>query len=415
MINTGKLAGRTLFITGASRGIGKAIALKAAKDGANVVIAAKTAEPHPKLPGTIYSAAKEIEAAGGKCLPCIVDVRDEQQIQNAVDAAVKQFGGIDIVINNASAISLTGTLETNMKKYDLMHQCNTRGTFLVSKLCLPYLKVGKNPHILNISPPLNLNPVWFTNHVAYTMAKYGMSMCVLGMAEEFRNDGIAVNALWPKTGITTAAMDMLGKLLGGDETVNQLRFPEIMADAAYVILTKDSKSFTRNFCIDEDVLKEAGVTDFDKYAVKPGTPLLPDFFLDEFLTHNNKAATAEAAKEESKTVGKGQVEQVFKTLMGVLSEDVVKKTNAVYAFDVKGAEEGRWYLDLKNGAGSAGQGEPPSGADATFTMETENFVKMFQGKLKPTAAFMTGKLKIKGDMGKAMKLEKLMGTMQAKL
>lgn len=419
MLNTGKLAGRTIFITGASRGIGKAIALKAAKDGANVVIAAKTAEPHPKLPGTIYSAAKEIEAAGGRCLPCIVDVRDEAQIQAAVEAAVKEFGGIDILVNNASAISLTGTLETPMKKYDLMHHVNTRGTFLVSKLCLPYLKVGKNPHILNLSPPLNLNPVWFTNHVAYTMAKYGMSMCVLGMAEEFKSDGIAVNALWPRTGITTAAMDMLGKMMGGEDTVNQLRFPEIMADAAYVILTRDSKSYTRNFCIDEDILREVGVTDFDVYAVKPGTPLLPDFFLDEFLNteHMSKATSksSSAKKEDASAPGKGQVDQLFKTIMAVTNEEIVKKTNAVFAFEVKGAEEGHWYLDLKNGAGSAGKGESPSPADATLIMDSQDFVKMFQGKLKATAAFMTGKLKIKGDMGKAMKLEKLMGSLQSKL
>lgn len=411
MLNTGKLAGRTLFITGASRGIGKAIALKAAKDGANIVIAAKTAEPHPKLPGTIYTAAKEIEAAGGHCLPCIVDVRDEDQIQAAVTAAVKKFGGIDILINNASAISLTNTLDTPMKKYDLMHHVNTRGTYLVSKLCLPYLKIGQNPHILNLSPPLNLNPVWFQNHVAYTMAKYGMSMCVLGMAEEFRSDGIAVNALWPKTGITTAAMDMLGKLLGGEDTVNQLRFPEIMADAAYVILTRDSKSFTRNFCVDEDILKEVGVTDFDKYAVKPGTPLMPDFFLDEFLTHGETAAPAAAQDSASS----GQVAKVFDTIMALSSADIVQKTNAVFAFDVTGAEQGKWYLDLKNGSGSAGKGESPVPADATLIMDSKDFVKMFQGKLKATAAFMTGKLKIRGDMGKAMKLEKLMGKMQSKL
>merc|ERR1712127_834182 len=387
MLNTGKLAGRTLFITGASRGIGKAIALKATKDGANIVIAAKTAEPHPKLPGTIYSAAKEIEAAGGHCLPCIVDVRDETQIQNAVNEAVKKFGGIDILINNASAISLTNTMDTPMKKYDLMHHVNTRGTYLVSKLCLPYLKIGKNPHILNLSPPLNMNPVWFQNHVAYTMAKYGMSMCVLGMAEEFKSDSIAVNALWPKTGIITAAMDMLGKLLGGEETVDSLRFPEIMSDAAYVIMTRDSKTFTRNFCIDEDILKEVGVTDFDKYAVKPGTPLMPDFFLDEVLD----------------------------TIMALSSPEIVSKTNAIFAFNVTGAEEGKWYLDLKNGSGSAGKGEPPVAADATLIMDSRDFIKMFQGKLKATAAFMTGKLKIRGDMGKAMKLEKLMGKMASKL
>ncbi|XP_046439876.1 hydroxysteroid dehydrogenase-like protein 2 isoform X1 [Daphnia pulex] len=413
-----KLAGRTIFITGASRGIGKAIALKAAKDGANVVIAAKTAEPHPKLPGTIYTAAKEIEAAGGKCLPCIVDVRDESQIQAAVEAAVKTFGGIDILVNNASAISLTGTLETPMKKYDLMHHVNTRGTYLTSKLCLPYLKVGKNPHILNLSPPLNMNPVWFQNHVAYTMAKYGMSMCVLGMAEEFRSDGVAVNALWPRTGITTAAMDMLGKLMGGEDTVNQLRFPEIMADAAYVILTRDSKNFTRNFCIDEDILREVGVKDFDVYAVKPGTPLMPDFFLDEFLEDFSKKSSPKKSAEATQDVpagGAGQVDQVFKTIMAAANEEIVKKTNAVFAFQVKGAEEGQWYLDLKNGSGSSGKGESPSPPDATLIMDSQDFVKMFQGKLKATAAFMTGKLKIKGDMGKAMKLEKLMGSMQSKL
>jgi len=409
MLNTGKLAGRTLFITGASRGIGKAIALKAAKDGANIVIAAKTAEPHPKLPGTIYSAAKEIEAAGGHCLPCIVDVRDETQIQNAVDAAVKQFGGIDILINNASAISLTNTMDTPMKKYDLMHHVNTRGTYLVSKLCLPYLKVGKNPHILNISPPLNMNPVWFQNHVAYTMAKYGMSMCVLGMAEEFKSDSIAVNALWPKTGITTAAMDMLGKLLGGEETVDSLRFPEIMSDAAYVIMTRDSKTFTRNFCIDEDILKEVGVTDFDKYAVKPGTPLMPDFFLDEFLDQKPASASSSSSGPS------GQVDKVFDTIMALSSPEIVSKTNAIFAFNVTGAEEGKWYLDLKNGSGSAGKGEPPVAADATLIMDSRDFIKMFQGKLKATAAFMTGKLKIRGDMGKAMKLEKLMGKMASKL
>jgi len=422
MLNTGKLAGRTLFITGASRGIGKEIALKAAKDGANIVIAAKTADPHPKLPGTIYTAAKEIEAAGGHCLPCIVDVREETMIQKAVDDAVRQFGGIDIVVNNASAISLTGTEATTMKKYDLMHQCNTRGTYLTSKLCLPYLRVGKNPHILNISPPLNMNPVWFQNHVAYTMAKYGMSMCVLGMAEEFKHDGIAVNALWPRTGITTAAMDMLGKLMGGEDTADQLRFPSIMADAAYVVLTKDARNFTGKFCIDDDVLREVGVTDFDQYAVKPGTPLMPDFFLDEFLTtvapKENKAPAADAAAAPaapSAASAGNPVEQVFASITAMLSEEIVQKTNAVYAFDVKGAENGKWFLDLKNGKGSAGKGEPPVKEDALLTMNSEDFVKMFTGKLKATSAFMTGKLRIKGDMGKAMKLEKLMAKMQSKL
>lgn len=281
MMNTGKLAGKTLFITGASRGIGKAIALKAAKDGANVVIAAKTADPHPKLPGTIFTAAKEIEAAGGKALPCIVDVRSEEQIKAAVDNAVKTFGGIDILVNNASAISLTGTLETDMKRYDLMHNINTRGTFLASKICIPHLLKSKNPHILNLSPPLNLDPVWFKMHVAYTMAKYGMSMCVLGMAEEFKSDGIAVNALWPRTAIQTAAIEMLM----GDISQQGSRKPEIMADAAYSILCRDSRTATGQFFIDEEVLLKEGLTkkQIDEYACVPGTKekdFTPDFFLD---------------------------------------------------------------------------------------------------------------------------------------
>ncbi|XP_077980859.1 hydroxysteroid dehydrogenase-like protein 2 [Glandiceps talaboti] len=274
--NTGKLAGKTVFVTGASRGIGKAIALKAARDGANIVIAAKTDQPHPKLPGTIYTAAKEIEDAGGRCLPCVVDVRNESQIQAAIDAAVEKFGGIDILINNASAINPVGTLNTDMKRYDLMMNINTRGTFLTSKLCLPHLVKGKNPHILNISPPLNMKPHWFANHVAYTMAKYGMSMCVLGMAEEFKEDSIAVNALWPQTVIKTAATTFLG----GDEMDKMGRTTDIMADAAYVILTRDSTKFTGNFCVDETLLRELGVTDFEKYAVVPGNPLLPDYFLE---------------------------------------------------------------------------------------------------------------------------------------
>ncbi|MFO0659417.1 MAG: NAD(P)-dependent oxidoreductase [Polyangiaceae bacterium] len=271
------LQGKTLFITGASRGIGLAFALRAARDGANVAIAAKTTEPHPKLPGTIYSAAKEIEAAGGKALPLIVDVRSEEQVLEAVSKTVETFGGIDILINNASAISLTGTLETPMKRFDLMHQINLRGTYLVSQACIPHLKKAKNPHILNNSPPLSLDPKWFAPHVAYTMAKFGMSMCVLGMSEELRSHGIAVNAIWPRTAIDTSAM----VLIGGGDVSPRCRKADIMADAAYVILNKDSRSFTGNFCVDEDLLRQEGVTDFSKY-LHPGTKeedLLPDFFL----------------------------------------------------------------------------------------------------------------------------------------
>ncbi len=275
----GSLKGKTLFVTGASRGIGKAIALRAAKDGANVVIAAKTAEAHPKLPGTIYTAKEEIEAAGGKALACIVDVRMEDQIRTAVEQAVHTFGGIDILVNNASAISLTGTVETPLKRFDLMMGINTRGTFACSQACIPYLAKAENPHILNISPPLNMEAKWFAPHVAYTMAKYGMSLCVLGMSEELRAQKIAVNALWPRTVIATAAVQ---NLLGGDATVKASRKPDIMADAAYAILTRKSSEFTGNFCIDEDLLRKVGVTDFSHYAMTPGTKdsdLLPDYFI----------------------------------------------------------------------------------------------------------------------------------------
>ncbi len=274
------LAGKTLFISGASRGIGLAMALRAARDGANIVIAAKTAEPDPRLPGTIYSAAEEIEAAGGKALPLVVDIRHEDVVADAVAQAVARFGGIDILINNASAIMLTPTLATPLKRFDLMHQVNARGTFLCSQKALPHLLQADNPHILNISPPLNLNPRWFGPHVAYTMAKYGMSMCVLGMAEEFKGR-VGVNALWPRTAIATAAVK---NLLGGDESMDMSRTVEIMADAAHAVLVRDGKTATGNFYIDDEVLAEEGVTDFDQYAVKPGSPLLPDFFLDADTT-----------------------------------------------------------------------------------------------------------------------------------
>ena len=271
------LAGKTLYITGASRGIGKAIALRAAKDGANVVIAAKTAEPHPKLEGTVYTAAEEIEAAGGKALPTIVDIRFQDQIQASVAKAVETFGGIDILVNNASAIMLTGTLATPLKRYDLMNQVNARGTFACSQAVIPHLQRAQNPHILNISPPLNMDPKWFKNHVAYTMAKYGMSMCVLGMAAEFAGK-IGVNALWPRTSIDTAAVR---NLLGGEAMAKQSRKVEIMADAAHAILTRPAAECGGNFFIDDDVLREAGVTDLDQYAVDPSQKLITDFFLDE--------------------------------------------------------------------------------------------------------------------------------------
>ncbi|XP_021570226.1 hydroxysteroid dehydrogenase-like protein 2 isoform X3 [Carlito syrichta] len=342
--NTGKLAGCTVFVTGASRGIGKAIALKAAKDGANIVIAAKTAQAHPKLPGTIYTAAEEIEAVGGKALPCIVDVRDEQQITDAVEKAVEKFG-------------------------------------------------------------------------AYTIAKYGMSMCVLGMAEEFKGE-IAVNALWPKTAIHTAAMDMLG----GSGVESQCRKVDIIADAAYSIFKKP-KSFTGNFIIDENILKEEGIKNFDIYAVKPGHPLIPDFFLDEqpdIITKKVEAlgATLQLKEERPKPQTKpcsGAVEETFRIVKDSLSDDVVKATQAIYLFELSGEDGGTWFLDLKSKGGNVGYGEPSDQADVVMSMSTDDFVKMFSGKLKPTMAFMSGKLKIKGNMALAIKLEKLMNQMNARL
>jgi citronellol/citronellal dehydrogenase len=271
------LAGKTIFISGGSRGIGLAIALRAARDGANVVIAAKTDTPHPKLEGTVHTAAAAIEAAGGKVLAAICDIRDEAQVQAAVDAAVQKFGGIDICVNNASAISLTPTLATDMKRYDLMNQVNARGTFLCSKLTLPHLLKAANPHILNLSPPLDMAPKWFANHVAYTMAKFGMSMCTLGMAEEFRAKGVAVNSLWPLTTIDTAA---IRNVLGGDGLARMSRAPEIMADAAYAIFNRPSRDCSGNFFIDEEVLRAEGVTDFSAYD-PPGGKLVADFFVPD--------------------------------------------------------------------------------------------------------------------------------------
>ena len=268
------LAGKTLFITGASRGIGLAIALRAARDGANVVIAAKSGVPNPRLPGTIHTAAAAIEAAGGKALAIQCDIREEAQVHAAVAQAAERFGGIDIVVNNASAIWLAGVEGTPMKRFDLMHQVNTRGSFLVTQACLPYLKQAANPHVLMLSPPPSLDPKWFASHVAYTIAKMGMSLCVLGMAQEFKPLGIAVNALWPRTVIATAAIAMIDGV-----SAEHCRKPEIVADAAHAMLLRPARDYSGHFAIDEEVLREAGVADFDGYAVQPGAPLLPDLFL----------------------------------------------------------------------------------------------------------------------------------------
>jgi citronellol/citronellal dehydrogenase len=270
------LKGKTLFITGSSRGIGKAIAVRAARDGANVVIAAKTTQPHPKLPGTVHTAAEEVRAAGGQALACVVDVRSEEQIQSAVAQAVERFGGIDILVNNASAISLTKTPATPMKRFDLMQQVNVRATFACAQACLPHLQRAANPHILTLSPPLNLDPKWFGPHLAYSLSKFGMSLCVLGLADECREAGIAVNALWPRTIIATAAIQ---NLLGGDEAMRHARQPAIMADAAWHILTRPSRECTGHFFIDEEILRQAGICNFDSYAVTPGAKLIPDLFV----------------------------------------------------------------------------------------------------------------------------------------
>jgi citronellol/citronellal dehydrogenase len=274
------LKGKTLFITGGSRGIGHAIGLRAARDGANVAIAAKTSSPHPKLPGTIYTAADEIEKAGGKALPLMCDIRFEEQVAAAVEACVAKFGGIDICVNNASAIQLTGTLQTDMKRYDLMNGINARGTYLVSRTCIPHLKRAANPHVLMLSPPLDMSPRWFQGHTAYSMAKYGMSMCVLGMAAEFKDEGIAFNALWPRTGVATAA---IRNALAGDEGMKRCRTPDILADAAYVVFNKPARDFSGNFLIDDNFLAENGVTDFDQYRVDPTKELMQDFFVPDWI------------------------------------------------------------------------------------------------------------------------------------
>lgn len=361
-----------------------------------------------------------VEEAGGKALPCIVDVRDEAQVRSAVKQAVDKFGGIDILINNASAISLTQTSSTDMKRYDLMHNINTRGTFLVSKECLPYLQKSPHAHILNISPPLNMAPHWFSNHVAYTMAKYGMSMCVLGMAKEFQPFNIGVNALWPRTAIHTAAIEMLT----GPDSATFSRKPEIMADAAYEVLCRDPKTTFGNFFIDDEVIQSTGITDLKQYACFPenADKLMADFFLDVDPEKIAKFATA-GSEIDNKTTYKqsgagseaGEIPALFTKIESLITPDLVKRVNAIYEFKVTGDEEGTWFLDMKNGDGSCGKGNPKSPADAVLTMNSKNFTAMFGGKLKPASAFMTGKLKISGDLQKAMKLEKLMAGLKSKL
>lgn len=380
MLNTGKLAGRTAFITGASRGIGKSIAIKLAKDGCNVAIAAKTADPHPKLEGTIFTAAKEVEAAGGKCLPLQVDIRNEDQVKDSIEKTVQHFGNLDIVINNASAINLSGTEDTEMKRYDLMHSVNTRGTYMVSKYAIPHLKRSNHAHILNLSPPLVMKPIWFRSHVAYTMAKYGMSMCVLGMAHEFKEDKIAVNALWPRTAVWTAAMNMLG---GGEEGRKSCRKPDILADAAYAILSKSPADFTGNFVIDEELLKEEGITDMDQYAEVPGEPLMQDFFLpDKYFQDVPKSKTTSLAATK-----------IFNSIAKVMNDELKKQINALILFQIS---DRNWLLDARSEKpfkiSNESTDERP---DVTMIAKEEDFVKIFKGDMKATSAFMSGKLKIK--------------------
>ncbi|XP_050323978.1 hydroxysteroid dehydrogenase-like protein 2 [Bactrocera neohumeralis] len=423
MINTGKLAGRTIFITGASRGIGKAIAIKAARDGANIVIAARTTEENPKLPGTIYTAAHEVEKAGGRALPCAVDIRDEEQVRAAVHDAVSRFGGIDIVVNNASAISFSSTAATKINHFDIMHQTNTRGAFIVSQECMPYLIRSEYSHILNIAPPLNLDPKWLSAHLGYTIAKYGMSMCVLGMSYELNAMSVAVNALWPRTSICTERI----KALMGPEFLKRTRKVDIMADAAYAVLIREPKEFTGRFLVDDEVLTEAGVKDLDQYANDPtvADELMYESFVDipkekivPFINRDipvwksilkERKPKVNTQKEERKISG------LFEKIGPLLSNELVQKTLAIYQFHIVGNEGGVWYIDLKNGAGSCGKGVPEEEADATFAITSENFVEIFSGKMKPSTALLMGEMKISGDLSKALKLEKLTKTLTSKM
>jgi len=407
MINSGKLAGRTIFITGSSRGIGKAIGLKAAKDGANIIIAAKTTDPHPKLKGTIYTAAEEIEKAGGKCLPVKVDIRDESEVQEAVKAAVDKFGGLDILVNNASAISLTGTTDTTMKKYDLMNGVNARGTFMMSKYCIEHLKKSSHAHILNISPPLDMNPEWFKNNVAYTIAKFGMSMCALGMAAELAPFGIGVNALWPRTAIWTAAMEMLSA--GGAKEF--CRDERIMSDAAYAILCRDPKKYTANFYVDEDVLREEGIKDFDQYSMTPGAQLMADFFLPPKYTEGllkiptRGYRTWTRSYSDSPSGGKNDTpDKIFNEIASKINDDAKKEINAVMSFVISG---NNWCVDAHSSRPFKISKEEPEKPDVTFITDEETFAKMAKGEIKATNAFMSGKLKVKGNLGIAMKAEKM--------
>lgn len=416
MINRGVFAGKTVFVTGSSRGIGKAIALKFAKDGANVVVAAKTVEPHPKLEGTIHATASEVEEAGGKSLAVQLDLREEETVKSAIDKTIEKFGGIDVLVNNASAIFIAQAEDTPMKRFDLMNSINVRGTFMMAKYAIPHLKKAKNPHIINLSPPLELKPQWFSQHTAYTMSKYGMTLNAYGLASELKGS-IGVNALWPKTAIWTAAMNMLA----GEESRKGSRKPSIMADAAYAIACRD-KSVSGNFYIDEEVLKEEGVKDFDAYAEEPGHPLLPDFFLPDrvlkdfdmnLLKNFSKQISGDKSKAaESSVQTEGPVAGIFASASAVMTDELKDDINATLYFLVS---DKSWTLISKRGETFQVKNEKPEKADVTLITDEATFIKMAKGETKPTSAFMAGKLKIKGSMGLALKVEKLFGKLKAKL
>lgn len=414
MLNTGAFAGKTVFVTGSSRGIGKAIALKFARDGANVVVAAKTVEPHPKLEGTIHDTAKEVDQAGGKSLAVQLDLRDEETVKSAIAKTVEKFGGIDVLVNNASAIFIAPTEDTPMKRFDLMNSINVRGTFMMSKYAIPYLKKGTNPHIINLSPPPEFKPQWFSQHTAYTMSKYGMTLSAYGMAAELKGS-VGVNALWPKTAVWTAAMNMLA----GEESRKGSRKPSIMADAAYAIACRD-KSNTGNFYIDEEVLKEEGIKDFDQYAEVPGSTLLPDFFLPDRVLKEFDAKTFEKFSEQiatgdgssKKASADGPVAAVFASASSAMTDDVKDDINATLHFLIS---DKSWTLVSKRGEPFQVLDGKPEKADVTLITDDATFVKMAKGETKPTSAFMGGKLKVKGSMGLALKVEKLFGKIRAKL
>lgn len=413
-MNKGVFAGKTVFVTGSSRGIGKAIALKFAKDGANVVVAAKTVEPHPKLEGTIHATAQEVESVGGKSLAVQLDLRDEETVKNAINKTIEKFGGIDLLVNNASAIFIAQAEDTPMKRFDLMNHINVRGTFMMSKYAIPHLKKSANPHIINLSPPLELKSQWFSQNTAYTMSKYGMTLAAFGLSAEL-NGSVAVNALWPKTAIWTAAMNMLG----GEESRKGSRKPSIMADAAYAIACRD-KSTTGNFYIDEEVLKAEGVKDFEQYAEVPSNPLLPDFFLpervlkdfDPNLLKNLTQQVSEANKSGASAPTDGKVGAVFASASSVMTDEIKDDLNAILHFVIS---DKSWTLISKKGEQFQVKSEAPEKADVTLITDEATFVKMAKGETKPTSAFMGGKLKIKGSMGLALKVEKLFGKMKGKL